>query len=109
LLIFIRRFRAPFIILGSIVFSILISITILYLIGFTINILTLAGLTVAIGMIIDNAVVVFEYINPGLPAGRDERIRHLRENLKNAVVPVLGSTFTTIGIFIPLLFAMEDI
>lgn len=109
LLIFIRRFRAPFIILGSILFSILISISVLYLTGYTINILTLAGLTVAIGMIIDNAVVVFEYINPGLPSGREARIQHLRNHLKNAIVPVLGSTFTTIGIFIPLLFAMEDI
>ncbi len=109
LLLFIRRFRAPFVILGSIVFSILISITILYMIGVTINILTLAGLTVSIGMIIDNAVVVFEYINPGLPKGRNARIDHLRNNLGHAVVPVLGSTLTTVGIFIPLLFAMESI
>lgn len=109
LLAFIRRFRAPFIILGSIVFSILISVTILFLMDITINILTLAGITVAIGMIIDNAVVVFEYVNPGLPAGRDERIEHMRANLVKAVVPVLGSTLTTVGIFIPLLFAMEEV
>jgi multidrug efflux pump subunit AcrB len=109
LLAFIRRFRAPFIILGSIVFSILISVTILFLMNITINVLTLAGITVAIGMIIDNAVVVFEYVNPGLPAGRDERIDHMRENLGKAVVPVLGSTLTTVGIFIPLLFAMEEV
>ncbi len=109
LLAFIRRFRAPFIILGSIVFSILISITILFLMDITINVLTLAGITVAIGMIIDNAVVVFEYVNPGLPAGRDERILHMKENLVKAVVPVLGSTLTTVGIFIPLLFAMEEV
>lgn len=109
LLIFIRRFRAPFVILGSIVFSILISVSVLHLIGVTINLLTLAGLTVAIGMIIDNAVVVFEYINPGLPAGRDARIEHLRNTLHKAYVPVLGSTLTTVGIFIPLLFAMEEV
>lgn len=107
LLIFIRRFRAPFLILGSILFSLLISISLLQLIGYTINVITLAGLTVAIGMIIDNAVVVFEIVNPGLPSGRNERIEHLRKTLKRAVVPVLGSTLTTIGIFIPLLFAME--
>lgn len=109
LLLFIRRLRAPFVILGSIIFSILISISVLFMMGITINILTLAGITVAIGMIIDNAVVVFEYINPGLPSGREERLLHLRKNLSQAVVPVLGSTLTTVGIFIPLLFAMEDI
>ncbi len=109
LLAFIRRFRAPFIILGSIVFSILISITTLFLMDITINVLTLAGITVAIGMIIDNAIVVFEYVNPGLPAGRNERIEHMRLCLGKAVVPVLGSTLTTVGIFIPLLFAMEEV
>jgi len=109
LLFFIRRFRAPFIILGSIIFSILISISILFFMGYTINVLTLAGLTVALGMIIDNAVVVFEYVNPKMPAGRDERIAHLRKYLPSAVVPVLGSTLTTIGIFVPLIFAMEEL
>jgi hydrophobic/amphiphilic exporter-1 (mainly G- bacteria), HAE1 family len=109
LLAFIRRFRAPFIILGSIVFSILISVTTLYLMGITINVLTLAGITVAIGMIIDNAVVVFEYVNPGMPAGREQRLIHMKNRLGKAVVPVLGSTLTTVGIFIPLLFAMEEI
>ena len=107
LLLFIRRFRAPFIILGSIVFSILISISLLLLTGLSINLLTLAGLTVAIGMIIDNAVVVFEIVNPGLPEGRDARIQHLRKQIRRAIVPVIGSTLTTIGIFIPLIFAME--
>jgi HAE1 family hydrophobic/amphiphilic exporter-1 len=109
LLAFIRRLRAPFVILGSIILSILISISVLYLIDATINLLTLAGLTVAIGMIIDNAVVVFEYVNPGLPAGREQRLVHIKQTLGKAFVPVLGSTLTTVGIFIPLLFAMEEV
>src|SRR5690625_6725611 len=52
LLIFIRRFRAPFVIMGSILFSLLMSVSILFLIGYTRNVLTLAGLTVAPGMVI---------------------------------------------------------
>jgi hydrophobic/amphiphilic exporter-1 (mainly G- bacteria), HAE1 family len=107
LLLFIRRFRAPFIILGSILFSLLIAVSLLLISGYTINVITLAGLTVAIGMIIDNAVVVFEIVNPGLPQGRDQRISHIRKNLPRALVPVLGSTLTTVGIFVPLLFALE--
>lgn len=109
LLLFIRRLRAPFVILGSILFSLLMSVAILYFIGYTLNIITLAGLTVSLGMIIDNAVVVFEQVNPGLPAGRDGRIRHVQQHLPRALVPVLGSTFTTVGIFIPLFFAMEEL
>lgn len=109
LLIFIRRFRAPFIILGSIIFSIMCSLFILLLMGYTINILTLAGLTVSLGMIIDNAIVVFEQLNPRLPKEREARLDHIRKELPYSVVPVLGSTLTTIGIFIPLFFALETL
>lgn len=109
LLLFIRRMRAPFVILGSILFSLLMSVGILYFSGYTLNIITLAGLTVSLGMIIDNAVVVFEQVNPGLPEGREERISHIQQQLPRSLVPVLGSTLTTVGIFIPLFFAMEEL
>jgi multidrug efflux pump subunit AcrB len=119
LLLFIRRFRAPFVILGSILFSLLLSVSILYFIGYTLNVITLAGLTVALGMIIDNAVVVFEQVNPGLPTYAknsedrpsliEARLEHIKKELPRTLVPVLGSTFTTVGIFIPLFFAMEEL
>ncbi|MEX1011034.1 MAG: efflux RND transporter permease subunit [Balneolaceae bacterium] len=109
LLLFIRRFRAPFLILGSILFSLLMSVSILFFIGYTLNVLTLAGLTVALGMIVDNAVVVFEQVNPGLPAHRTDRMEHIRRELPYTLVPVLGSTLTTVGIFVPLFFTMEQL
>jgi hydrophobic/amphiphilic exporter-1 (mainly G- bacteria), HAE1 family len=109
LLVFIRRFRAPFVILGSILFSLMMSLGILFFMNYTLNVLTLAGLTVALGMIIDNAVVVFEQLNPKLPPDRSKRIEHVKNELPHTLVPVLGSTLTTVGIFIPLFFAMEEI
>jgi len=119
LLVFIRRLRAPFVILGSILFSLLMSVSILYFTGYTLNIITLAGLTVSLGMIIDNAVVVFEQLNPGLPSYAEtsedkaslisQRLNHVTTELPRALVPVLGSTFTTVGIFIPLFFALEQL
>ncbi len=60
-------------------------------------------------MIIDNAVVVFEELNPRLPAVRDSRVQHIKKHLPRTLVPVLGSTFTTVGIFVPLFFAMEEL
>lgn len=108
-ILFIRQFRAPLVIIGSVAFSVLLSIIILYTSGYSLNIITLAGLTIALGMLIDNAVVVFEHLNPGLPGNRQDRFVHIRKELKKAVVPVLGSTFTTVGIFVPLLFAMEEL
>ena len=109
LLLFIRKIRAPIVILGSILFSLLFSVIMLHILGYTINVISLAGLTIALGMIIDNAVVVFEHINPRLPLARQARIEHVRRHLPHVLVPVLGSTLTTIGIFIPLLFAMEEV
>lgn len=109
LLFFIRQFRAPFVILGSIIFSIMVSVFALYLMGMSINILTLAGLTVSLGMIIDNAIVVYEQINPRLPATREKRFEHIWRELPYAVVPVIGATLTTVGIFIPLFFALETL
>ncbi len=109
LLLFIRRFRAPFVILGSILFSLLMSLSILFFMNYTLNVLTLAGLTVALGMIIDNAVVVFEQLNPKLPPDREKRIEHVKKELPFTFVPVFGSTLTTVGIFIPLFFAMEEL
>lgn len=109
LLLFIRRFRAPFVILGSILFSLLMSVSILFFIDYTLNVLTLAGLTVALGMIIDNAVVVFEQINPKLPKEREARLQHVKRELPYTIVPVFGSTLTTVGIFLPLFFAMEQL
>ncbi|MFA5667846.1 MAG: efflux RND transporter permease subunit [Balneolaceae bacterium] len=109
MLLFIRKIRAPFVIIGSVVFSVLMSITVLYMSNYTLNVITLAGLTIALGMLIDNAVVVFEQVNPGLPVTKEERIAHIKNELPKSVVPVLGSTFTTVGIFIPLLFALDEL
>lgn len=108
-LLFIRKVRAPIVIIGSVLFSVLMSITLLYLFDYTLNVITLAGLTIALGMLIDNAVVVFEQINPGLPEKIVDRIEHVKEQLPRSFVPVLGSTFTTVGIFVPLLFALEEL
>src|SRR5690554_1671073 len=109
MLLFIRKIRAPFVIIGSVVFSVLMSITVLYMSNYTLNVITLAGLTIALGMLIDNAVVVFEQVNPGLPMTKEDRIAHIKKELPKSVVPVLGSTFTTVGIFIPLLFALDEL
>ncbi len=109
LLFFIRRFRAPFVILGSILFSLLLSIMALFFMEYTLNVITLAGLTVALGMIVDNAVIVFEELNPQLPVERSERLPHIKKLLPRTVVPVLGGTLTTVGIFIPVMFTLQEL
>lgn len=108
-ILFIRKIRAPVVIIGSVLFSVFLSLIILFLLGYSLNIITLAGITIALGMLIDNAVVVFEHLNPDLPTSKEHRLDHIKNELPKAVVPVLGSTFTTVGIFVPLLFALDEL
>lgn len=107
LLVFLRQLNAPIVILGSIAGSLFLSGIALLLMGYTLNLLTLAGLAVSLGMIIDNAVVVYERLHPDLPVDRFGRIAHVRRVLPSTVIPVIGATLTTVGIFIPVMFAME--
>ncbi len=109
LLIFIWELRAPFIILSSIIFSVLMSIGLLYLVGYTLNIFTMAAITIALGMLVDNAIVVFEQVRPELPEEREQRIHHVSEGVKRVTVPVIGNTLTTVCIFIPMLFALTKL
>lgn len=109
LLVFLRQLKAPIVILGSIAGSLFLSGIALLLMGYTLNLLTLAGLAVSLGMIIDNAVVVYERLHPDLPADRFDRIANVRRVLPSTVIPVIGATLTTVGIFIPVMFAMESL
>jgi len=106
LLLFIHEIRAPLLILSSIALSVLLSIILLYLSGYTLNLYTMAAITIALGMVVDNAIVVYEQVRPGLPNFRKQRIRHVASELRNVIVPVIGNTLTTVGIFLPLIFAL---
>ncbi len=88
-----RSWKAPVVILGSVLLSLLLSGIGFRLLGLTLNLFTLAGLTVSLGLIIDNALVVHGH-------GRRQR---------EAVVPVIAATATTIGIFIPLYGTIESL
>lgn len=107
--IFIRRLRAPIIILLTIVFSTVLALSGLYILGYTINIITLAALTISFGMVVDNAVVVYEHLEPSIQKERSLRISVVSESIKKILLPVITATLTTIGIFIPLMFALPEL
>ena len=60
LLLFLRSFRSAVITFATIVFSVLITINLIYFGGFTLNVLTLMGLAMGFGLIVDNAIVVLD-------------------------------------------------
>jgi multidrug efflux pump subunit AcrB len=75
--------------------------------GRTINVISLAGVAFAIGMTLDNSIVVIESIELERRRGRD-RFRSAVEGVKNVWPAVLASTLTTILVFAPVLFIVEE-
>ena len=103
ILLVLHNFRATLIISLSIPLSILFAILGLYATGRSLNLLSLSGMTVAIGMIVDNSIVVLEttYRKFKQSGDRKEAARRGADELGAAV---LASTITSICVFAPLLF-----
>ncbi len=103
ILLILHDLRATLIISISIPLSILFAIIGIYLTGRSLNLLSLAGITVAIGMIVDNSIVVLENTYKHFLKTGDKRQASLK-GAGEVVNAVLGSTTTTICVFAPLLF-----
>ena len=103
LLLFLRSIRATLLTALSIPLSLVITFVFLHRIGDTLNLMSLGGLAVAIGLIIDDSVVVVENIARHLAEGQsgDEAIDRASREISGAVI---GSTLTTILVFLPLAF-----
>ena len=103
LFIFLRNLPMTLIISMSIPISIIITLGVLYFTGISLNNLSLMGLMLAVGMLVDNSVVITESIytqrqlNPGNP--RDSLIR----GVKLVIKPVIAGTLTTICVFLPVI------
>ncbi len=103
LLAFLKSVRATVIATLAIPLSLVISFIFLYLTGDSLNLMSLGGLAVAIGLIIDDTVVVIENIARHLAEGQtgDAAVDRASKEISGAVV---GSTLTTILVFLPLAF-----
>ena len=103
LYLFLRDLRPTVITLVSIPISVIFAVVLMYFCGVTINMISLSGLAVAVGMLVDNSVVVIENIY---------RLRSQGANVRQAAVAgagqVLGaitaSTLTTVCVFLPIVF-----
>lgn len=102
-LVFLRRWRASLIIALAMPFSILLALVGMFFLGFTINMMSLFGLIIAVGMIVDNAIVILENITRHRERGErpDEGATY---GTTEVAVAVAASTLTTICIFFPILF-----
>jgi CzcA family heavy metal efflux pump len=100
--IFLRSLKASATILIVIPITLCLTIIILNVIGYTFNIMTLGAIAAAIGLIIDDAIVVVEQIHRTHEEHPDEPTRHLLKKAIDYLFPaMLGSSISTIVIFIP--------
>jgi multidrug efflux pump subunit AcrB len=95
--------RAAGIVMVSIPLSLAIGITLLHFTGFTINQLSIVGAVIALGLLVDDSIVVVENITRFLRQGRS-RTEAAIEATKQIAVAVVGATATLILAFVPLLF-----
>ncbi len=101
--IFLRRIPASVAVCGAIPFSLIMTFIAMRLLGYTINLMTLSALTVASGMVVDNAIVT-----------TDQIIYHIEEGERRKTASMLGasevgsallaSTLTTLSVLLPLVF-----
>jgi len=82
--------------------TVAIAILFLWLIGQSFNLMTLGGLAAAIGLVIDDAIVVVENIVVHRDAGQS-RADAVRSALSEITVPLIGSTITPVVVFLPLI------
>ena len=82
--------------------TIAVTIIVLWLLGQSFNLMTLGGLAAAIGLVIDDAIVVVENIVMHRDNG-EGRVEAVRKALKEITVPLIGSTITPVVVFLPLI------
>ena len=100
LYLFLRQWRAVAVVGIAVPMSLLAALALLFLSGQSINIITLMGLAIAIGLVIDNSVVVFEAVQRRLERGT-EITEAVREGLRRTVRAMTAASLTTAVVFLP--------
>lgn len=104
ILFFLRNFKSTIISIVSIPMSLLIAVLFLKQMDITLNIMTLGAMTVAIGRVIDDSIVVVENIFRRMNLSTEKLTGSdlVREATKEMFKPILSSTLVTIAVFVPL-------
>jgi len=99
--IFLRRWRATFIIILTIPISLIAAFAYLLASGNTLNIISLSSLSIAIGMVVDDAIVVLENITTHIERGSQPKQAAVHAT-NEVAISVIASTLTMLAVFLPL-------
>ncbi len=101
--LFLRDWRSTFIPVLAVPISLIGSFFIMYIAGFSINVLTLLGLVLAIGLVVDDAIIVLENIYSKMEAGLDAVSAGI-EGTKEIFFAVIATTVALVAVFLPIIF-----
>jgi HAE1 family hydrophobic/amphiphilic exporter-1 len=107
LLIFLRSFASTLIVSLAIPISVVGTFLVMTLLGRNINVVSLAGMSFAIGVVVDNSIVVFENIFRHREMGKS-RFQAAYDGTVEVWGAVLASTLTTVAVFVPIVFVQEE-
>jgi HAE1 family hydrophobic/amphiphilic exporter-1 len=107
LFIFLRNSHITFVVVASVPISLSFALAGMYFMGYTLNMLSLAGLFIAVGLLIDNSVVICESILQQ----QDKALTSIEKILKgvdNVSIAIISGTLTTTIVFMPLLMGEKN-
>jgi HAE1 family hydrophobic/amphiphilic exporter-1 len=101
ILVFLLSVRSTLVTAISIPVSVLITFVAMWATGYSMNVLTLGALTIAIGRVVDDSIVVIENIKRHLSLGEEKRVAILAA-VREVATAVTASTVTTVAVFLPI-------
>ncbi|MBR0428785.1 MAG: efflux RND transporter permease subunit [Lachnospiraceae bacterium] len=103
LILFLRSAKPTLVVAFSIPFSVLLAVLVMYFTGISLNIMSMAGLSLGIGMLVDNSIVVIENIYR--IRGKDIAApRAAVQGARQVAGAIIASTLTTVCVFLPMIF-----
>ena len=109
LFLFLRQWRAVAVVAVAVPVSLLAALSLLYLVGQSLNLITLFGLALAVGLLVDNSVVVYEAVQRRLERGADAATA-VHHGLRRTVRAIVAASATTAVVFLPLsLIDFDDV
>ena len=108
LFLFLRRVSTTLIVTLAVPVSLLVTVGALYVLGLSLNVLSLMGLMLAVGMLVDNAVVVTENIHRHQHLTPNDRVGATKRGVKEVALAVTAGTLTTAIVFLPMIVSQAD-
>jgi len=101
--VFLQSWRVSLIPLLAVPVSIVGTFSLMYLLGFSINVLSLFGLILAIGIVVDDAIVVVENVERNIASGLNPRDATVAA-MKEVTGPIIATSLVITGVFVPIAF-----